>query len=81
MKNSNKILKTTHVIGVLVEAGFDEQFELLAEVALQRGRVVLGDEEEDPHGVQVRVRGFPLRQLQRRDAQRPDVRLLSVFVG
>ena len=65
----------TYMIRILVEAGFHKQLELLAELTLQRRRIILGNEEENPHGVQVRVRGLPFCELQRRDAQRPDVRL------
>lgn len=65
----------SHKAGLLVEAGLHKLFERFAVVALQRWRVVLWDEEENLHGVQLRVRRLALRQLDGRDAQRPDVGL------
>ena len=44
-----------YILRVLVEAGLDKLLELLGKVARELGRVVLGYEEEDPHGVEVRV--------------------------
>lgn len=64
--------------GVLVEAGLGELFEALGEVARQRRGRRLGDEEEHPHGVHFRIGRFPLGQLDGRDAQRPNVRLVGV---
>lgn len=39
----------------------------------QRGRVRLGDLEQDPHGVELVVRGLDLGHLDQSDAQGPDV--------
>lgn len=44
-------------------------------VALQRGWVILGNQEQDSHRVEVRVWRLPLGQLDGCDAQGPDVSL------
>lgn len=64
-----------HILRVLVEAGVDKLLELLGVVAGELRRVVLRDEEQHAHGVQVAVGRLALGQLDRRDAQGPDVRL------
>jgi len=65
-----------HVVGVFIEAQFDEGDEVSAEVgAGQLRRVVLGDEEQRPHRVQVGVGRLTLGQLDRRYTQTPDVDL------
>jgi hypothetical protein len=46
---------TTHIFWILVKAGLDKLLELLGEVAGELGRVVLGDEEEDAHRMQVGI--------------------------
>lgn len=46
--------------GVLVEAGLHELLEGLAVLALQCGRAVLGNQEQDAHGMEVRVWRLPL---------------------
>ena len=61
--------------GVFVEAGLHELLEGLAVLALQRGWAVLGNQEQDAHGVEVRVWRLPLGQLNGRDPQGPDVSL------
>lgn len=65
----------THVFWVFVEAGFHKLLESLGVVAGELGRVVLGDEEEHTHGVKIRVGWFTFGQLDRCDAQAPDVSL------
>ena len=60
---------STHVLGVLVEAGLDELLELPCVGPLQLRRTVLGDEEQHPHRVEVRVGRLALRQLYGGDAQ------------
>ena len=57
----HQLLGTWPILWVLVQASFHKLLELLGEVARQLGRVVLRDEEENPHRVQVRVRGFTLQ--------------------
>ena len=66
-----------HVFGIFVETGLDELFERLGVVAGELRRVVLGDQKEDAHRVQVRVGRFALGQFDGRDAQRPNVGLMS----
>ena len=56
----HQLLGRGPVLGVLVEAGLHELLELLGEVAGELRRVVLGDEEEHSHGVQVGVGGLAL---------------------
>ena len=65
----------THKPGLLVEAGLHKLLQRLAVVALQGGWVVLWDEEEHLHGVELRMRGLAFGQLDGRDAQGPDVGL------
>ena len=65
--------RPTYKAGLLVQAGLDELLQGFAVVALQGGGVVLGDEEQDLHGVHLRVGRFPLGQLYGCDAQGPDV--------
>ena len=48
------------------------------QLTCQLRRVVLGDEEEDAHGVKVGVGRLSLRQLDCCDAERPDVGLPTV---
>lgn len=68
----------TNVFGILVKAGLDELFELLAEVAGQLWRVVFRYQEEHSHRVKVGVWWLSFGQLDGRYAQRPDVRLRVV---
>jgi hypothetical protein len=63
------------VVGVFDQALRDKVFELLAELALEARRRVLGDVEEDLHGVHVRVGRLAEGQLDGGDAERPDVGL------
>lgn len=65
----------THKAGLLVQTGLHKVLEQPAVGALQRRGVVLWDEEQDLHGVQVRVRWLPFGELNGRDAQGPDVSL------
>ena len=48
---------------------------LFGEVSCQLRRIVLRNEEEDPHWMEVGVGRFPLGQLYRGDAKGPDVGL------
>lgn len=45
----------THKSRILVEAGFHKLLEGLAVVTLKCWRVVFGDQEENPHRMQVRI--------------------------
>ena len=72
---SGKKNDNTHILGVFIEARVDELLESLGVVASELGGVVLGDEEEHAHGVQVTVGGLPFGQLYCCDAQGPDIRL------
>lgn len=67
-----------YIFWVLIEARLDELFEGFRVAACQLRGVVLGDEEEHPHGVQLGVGGLALGQLDGGDAERPDVRLAVV---
>lgn len=49
----------------LLEAALHKALEVRAEVPLQPGRGVLGNQEERPHGVQLSVGGRSCRHLQR----------------
>ena len=51
-------LPLTHIFGVLVEAERDKLFKQLAVISLEFWRVALGDEKEDPHGMEVGMRGL-----------------------
>ena len=62
------------MLRVLVQAARHKLLEGTRVSSLELGRVVPGNEEEDPHGVEVSVGGLPVGQLDRRDAQRPNVR-------
>lgn len=50
-------------------------------MALQRGWVILGNQEQDSHRVEVRVWRLPLGQLDGCDAQGPDVSLDRYHTG
>lgn len=78
MNTYYKSVKYTHILRILVKARLDELLELARVVARQLRRVVLGDEEEYAHGMQLRVGRLALGKLDGRDAQRPDVRLAVV---
>ena len=71
----HNIVKGTHMFRLLIQAAGDEFFEDAGVAALQLGRVVLWDEEEHSHGMEVCVWGLPRSQLNTRDAQGPDVSL------
>lgn len=65
----------THIFRILVQASLDEILELFRIAACQLRRVVLRYQKEHPHRMQLRVGGFAFGQLDRCDAQAPDVRL------
>ena len=62
-----------HIEGFLVEADSHKLLEGLGEVPDQLWGRVLGDEEEDPHGMEVSVRWFSCRHLNGGDPQGPDI--------
>ena len=63
------------MVRVLVEAVGHKFFERPGEISVQLWWLVLGDEEERSHGVQVSIGGLPLCQLNGCNPQRPDVGL------
>jgi len=64
-----------HLLGSLLEAKSNKLFESLGEVALKsRGRV-LGDQEENAHGVEIGIRRLALGHLNCSDAKRPNISL------
>ena len=65
----------TYVFGIFVEAGFDKFFERLGVVPRQLRRVVLRNEEEHPHRMQIRIGRLTFGQLDRRYSQRPNISL------
>lgn len=65
----------THVFGILVKASLDEFLELFGVIPGQLRRIVLGYQEEDPHGMQLAIGWLSFRKLDRRDAQGPNVSL------
>jgi len=65
----------THVFGVLVETSLDELLELFRVIPGQLRRIVFGYQEEDPHGMQLAVGRLSFRELDRRDAEGPNVSL------
>ena len=67
--------ESTHIFGILVQASLDKLFKLLRVIASELRRIVLGDEEEDAHRMQVGIRRLSLGKLDGRYAQRPDIRL------
>lgn len=72
---SHRKRKPTYIFRVFVEAEFNEVFERFTEVAGQLRRIVLRDEEQRPHRVQLGMRRLALRQLDRGDTETPDVDL------
>jgi hypothetical protein len=72
-----KLLRVRTLLRVFPEAEIDELLERRREVALQRRRWVLRDEEEDLHGMYVGVWGLAVGHLECGDAERPDVRLMT----
>ena len=65
----SRTCRCAYILGVLVQAEGDKLLEELGVISLQLRRVALGDEEEHSHGMEVCVRGFPMCQLNRCDAQ------------
>lgn len=57
---NSQVGSNTHKSRILIEAGFHKLLEGLAVVTLKRWRVVFGDQEENPHRMQVRIWGFSL---------------------
>lgn len=77
---SQELLSCRSSIIVLGQALGDEILKLLAEIALQPWGSVLGDVEEDFHGVNVAQRWFTIGHFHRRDAQRPNISLETVAI-
>lgn len=73
-----EILGRGTLLGVFAQAEVDKVLEGGGEVAFEHGRWVLGDQEEDLHGVDVGIGGLAVCQLQGGDAERPDVGLAVV---
>lgn len=73
-----QVFGTGSLFGLLTQTKADKILEGLAEVALKLRRGVLWDEEENLHGVDVGVGWFSVGQLQRSDAERPDVSFVVV---
>jgi hypothetical protein len=67
-------------LAVLDKALRNEVLEVFAKVTLQLGRWVLGDLEEDLHGVDVTQRRLAIGHLHSCDAQGPDISLEAVTV-
>ena len=74
---ASKTVTKSYVFGVFVETRLGELLELFRVGSGQFWRVVLWNEEEDPHRMQLRVGRFALGQFDGRDAQRPNVGLMS----
>ena len=70
-----KKCSTAYVVCILVQTGVDKVFEVLAELAIQFGRVILRYEEENTHWMQLRVGRLTMCKLDGSDTQRPDVSL------
>lgn len=66
-----QLLRGGSLVGILDQASCNEIFEILAEGTVQPWRSVLGDVEEDLHGVDVCKRRLAIRHLDGRDSQRP----------
>jgi hypothetical protein len=68
-----ELLRRWTFLGVLAQAKMDEFLERRGEVALQYGWRVLRDQEENLHGVDIGIWRLAVCQLQRGDAERPDI--------
>lgn len=68
----------TYIFWVLIQARLDELFEGFRVAAGELRGVVLGNEEEHPHGMELGVGRLALGQLDGSDAEGPDVRLAVV---
>lgn len=66
---AQEVLRSWATVVVLSETLSDEVLEVLAEVALQTGRRVLGDVEENLHGVDVAQRRFSIGHFHGCDTQ------------
>lgn len=67
-----------YIFRILIQTRLDELFEWFRVTAGELWGVVLGYEEEHPHGMKLRVGRLSLGELDGRDAERPDVRLTVV---
>lgn len=52
---NSEVDSNTHKSRILIETGFHKLLEGLAVVTLKCWRVIFGDQEENPHRVQVRI--------------------------
>jgi hypothetical protein len=73
-----QLLRCRTLLRVFAQTLLNKLLERGGEVAFQNGRWILGDEKEDLHGVDIGVRRLAVCQLQRGNAQRPDIRLAVV---
>ncbi len=73
--NSTKIAESTHMLRVFVETSSHKVFEGLRPLSIQLWRIVLGNEEQHFHGMEVGMWWLSVGQLDGCDTQRPDVRL------
>jgi hypothetical protein len=64
-----------YLFGLLLNAELNKLLEGLGEVTLEDGGVVLGDQKEDPHGMEISVGGLSLGHLDGGDSERPDIGL------
>jgi hypothetical protein len=64
-----------YIFWIFIETSFDKLLKLLGVIARQLRRIVLWDEEEDAHGMQIGIGWLPFGKFDSRDAQRPYVRL------
>ena len=65
----------TYIFRILVQTGLNKLFELFGEIPRQLWRVVLGDQEENPHWMEVGVRWFSFSELYCSDSQGPNISL------
>lgn len=64
-----------YIFWIFIETSFDKLLKLFGVIARQLRRIVLWDEEEDAHGMQIGIGWLPFGKFDSRDAQRPYVRL------
>ena len=65
----------TYILRILVQAGLYKLFELLGEISRQLRRIVLRDQEQDSHRMEVGVRWFSFSEFYSSDPQRPNISL------